>query len=256
MCDPGLVSIITPAHNSEKTIESCINSVLGQTYNNWEHIIIDDCSTDSTSTIAKNISNGESRIKYVKLPDNQGSGKARNKGIQLAKGRFIAFLDSDDIWLPQKLEIQLKFIRDNNLFFTYSSYFVNNNSTISLFRVKEQLGYKDLLKTCWIGCLTVIYDVEKIGKYYMPPIKKAQDYVTWLNILKDHGNVTGINVPLAQYNINAGSNSYNKINALKYQWYVYRRTEGLNFYFSLYFLLFYAFFGLRKKIKEKIPYRG
>lgn len=247
------MSIITPAYNAEKTIENCINSVLNQTYTNWELIIIDDCSTDNTVAVVDRFLHMDKRIIFIKNNKNIGSGETRNKGIRMGKGRYIAFLDSDDIWFPQKLEIQLEFMRRNNLFFTYSSYYVKSNNNLFLFEVPQHIRFEDLLKTCWIGCLTVVYDKEMIGKYFMPTIKKAQDYVTWLNILKDHGAVSGIKMPLAQYNIHRRSNSYNKIRAIKYQWHVYRKYEGLSVFSSIYYIFFYSYFGLRKKTME---YKG
>jgi len=243
-----MVSIITPSYKSEKFISETIKSVLFQTYKNWEMIIVDDCSPDNSNEIIEEYCKKDSRIKLIKLEKNSGPAVARNRAIKEAKGRYIAFLDADDLWKPEKLEKQLLFMNENNLAFTYSSYDLidEDNSDIGTFITKETITYEDMLKTCSVGCLTAIYDTEKLGKVYMPLIRKRQDYGLWLKILKKIGRTKGIVEPLAIYRIRKDSVSSNKIKAAQYQWKIYREVEKLNFFQSIYYFIHYAFNGVIK----------
>ena len=242
------VTIIMPSHNSEKFIIESVESVLVQTYSNWELIIVDDCSPDSSNHIIMKYVDSDHRIKLIKLEKNSGPAVARNTAIEAANGRYIAFLDSDDVWLPNKLEKQIKFMQDNDLAFTYSSYKLvgEDNEDLGLFITKDKISYFDMLKTCSVGCLTAIYDTEKIGKQYMPLILKRQDYGLWLKILKLIGETRGILEPLATYRIRKNSVSSNKVKAAKYQWKIYREIEKLSFLKSLYYFVFYAYNGVTK----------
>lgn len=242
------VTIIMPSYNSENFIIESIESVLAQTYSNWELIIVDDCSPDDSNKIIAKYIDSDSRIKLIKLEKNSGPAVARNTAIEAANGRYIAFLDSDDVWLPNKLEKQIKFMQDNDLAFTYSSYKLvgEDNEDLGLFITKDKISYFDMLKTCSVGCLTAIYDTEKIGKQYMPLILKRQDYGLWLKILKLIGETRGILEPLATYRIRKNSVSSNKVKAAKYQWKIYREIEKLSFLKSLYYFVFYAYNGVTK----------
>lgn len=242
------VTIIMPSYNSENFIIESIESVLAQTYSNWELIIVDDCSPDDSNKIIAKYIDSDSRIKLIKLQKNSGPAIARNMAIETANGRYIAFLDSDDVWLPNKLEKQIKFMQDNDLAFTYSSYKLvgEDNEDLGLFITKDKISYFDMLKTCSVGCLTAIYDTEKIGKQYMPLILKRQDYGLWLKILKLIGETRGILEPLATYRIRKNSVSSNKVKAAKYQWKIYREIEKLSFLKSLYYFAFYAYNGIIK----------
>ncbi|KRJ22110.1 glycosyl transferase [Acinetobacter baumannii] len=248
----NLVSIITPSYNSAKYIGKTIDSVISQTYKKWELIIIDDCSTDSSVEIIKDYENKDNRIKLIQLKENSGAAVARNTGIQLARGRFIAFLDSDDSWLPEKLEKQLKFMLINNYYFTYTSYFkINeNNEILGTMYIPSKVNYSQLLKTCVIGCLTVIYDAEKIGKQEFPPIRKRQDFALWLKILKKVDYAYGLQENLANYTIRSDSISANKLNAAKYNWFLYRNIEKLSLFVSFYYFLHYVIKGI---IRSKFP---
>lgn len=242
------VSIITPIYNSEAFIGDTIESVLLQTFQDWEMIIVDDCSSDNSVEIIKFYSKKDSRIKLVKLEKNSGAAVARNTAISRAQGRYIAFLDADDLWLPSKLERQIDFMCNNNLAFTYSSYYLvdKNEKTIGLFTTKENITYASMLKTCSVGCLTAIYDIEKLGKIYMPLISKRQDYGLWLKILRRISSTKGINEPLASYRILSDSLSSNKFKAAHYQWKIYREVEKLNFFISIYCFLHYVKNGVFK----------
>lgn len=242
------VTIIMPSYDSEKFIIESVESVLAQTYSKWELIIVDDCSPDDSNRIITKYVDNDSRIKLIKLQKNSGPAVARNTAIEAASGRYIAFLDSDDVWLPNKLEKQIKFMQDNDLAFTYSSYKLvgEDNEDLGLFITKDKISYFDMLKTCSVGCLTAIYDTEKIGKQYMPLILKRQDYGLWLKILKLIGETRGILEPLATYRIRKNSVSSNKVKAAKYQWKIYREIEKLSFLKSLYYFVFYAYNGVTK----------
>ncbi|EPL1602607.1 glycosyltransferase family 2 protein [Acinetobacter baumannii] len=248
----NLVSIITPSYNSAKYIGKTIDSVISQTYKNWELIIIDDCSIDSSVDIIKDYENKDKRIKLIQLKENSGAAVARNTGIQLARGRFIAFLDSDDSWLPEKLEKQLEFMLINNYYFTYTSYFkINeNNEILGTMYIPSKVNYSQLLKTCVIGCLTVIYDAEKIGKQEFPLIRKRQDFALWLKILKKVDYAYGLQENLANYTIRSDSISANKLNAAKYNWFLYRNIEKLSLFVSFYYFLHYVIKGI---IRSKFP---
>lgn len=243
-----LVSIITPSFKSEKFIAQTIESVLAQSYPHWEMIIVDDVSPDHSNTIIEEYIRKDSRIKLIKLEKNSGPAVARNTAIQVAAGRYIAFLDADDLWMPEKLEKQLVFLDQNDLAFTYSSYHLIDEEGVDLgtFITKESISYSGMLKTCSVGCLSAVYDTQKIGKIYMPNILKRQDYGLWLKILKEIHTAQGILEPLATYRILKNSVSSNKIKAAQYQWKIYREVENLNLIASTFYFIQYAFNGVLK----------
>ena len=243
-----LISIITPLYNAEKFIASTIESVLAQSYQKWEMIIVDDNSSDTSVDIVDKYIKNDDRIKYIKLNKQHGPGGARNIAIEKAKGQYIAFLDADDLWMPHKLETQLDFMQINNLAFTYSSYGLIDEygNDIGTFHTKETISYDSMLKTCSVGCLTAIYDVNKLGKIYMPEMFKGEDYAAWLGIIKTIKTTQGILEPLAYYRILGTSASSNKVKALKAQWYIYRKIEKLNIFKSIYYVVHYAYNGFFK----------
>ncbi len=244
----NLVSIITPSYKSAKFISQTIESVLAQTYKDWEMIIVDDLSPDNANEIVEEYIIKDNRIKLIKLEKNSGPAVARNRAIKEAKGRYMAFLDADDLWMPDKLEKQIQFMNDNNLSFTYSSYKLidENNSDLGNFITKETITYRSMLKTCSVGCLTAIYDTEKLGKVFMPNILKRQDYGTWLSILKNIESTKGILEPLATYRILNNSVSSNKVKASLYQWKIYREVEKLSLIKSVWYFVQYAYYGFKK----------
>lgn len=243
-----LVSIITPSYKSEKFIFQTIESVLSQTYQNWEMIIVDDISPDNANDIIEGYIKKDSRIKLLKLEENSGPAIARNRAIKEAKGRYISFLDADDLWNTDKLEKQINFMNDNNLAFTYSSYNLIDEygKDLGTFTTKVNITYDSMLRTCSVGCLTAIYDTKKLGKIYMPLIRKRQDYGLWLKILKEIDTAKGILEPLATYRILKDSVSSNKLNAAHYQWKIYRKVEKLNIFESIYYFIYYMYNGLKK----------
>ncbi len=234
-----LVSIITPNYNCKKYIASTIESVICQTYPYWEMIIVDDCSNDGSVEIIEKYIIKDNRIKLIKFKNNFGPAIARNTAIKEAKGRYIAFLDSDDLWYPEKLEKQIKYMNDKKCALSYSYYDVideNNNRTNQIYKPKDKLSYCDLLKTCSIGCLTSIYDTKIVRKEYMPIIKKRQDYGLWLKILKKIDYAYCIKEVLATYRIRKGSISSNKLELIKYNWKLFREHEKLSIIKSFYYL--------------------
>lgn len=232
------VSIITPLYNDEEYIEETIESVISQTYSNWEMIIVDDCSKDNGSSIVKKYSNLDKRIILVTLERNQGGAIARNKGIELASGEYIAFLDSDDTWEDRKLEKQVEFMESNSYTFTYTWYdrVDKKGKKIGRVRSKKMVDYRVLLRSNYIGCLTVMYNQKKLGRISMPIIKKRQDYAMWLDILKKSRYAYCLEESLARYRVVKGSVSSNKIDLLKYNWRVFYRVEKLGLIKSFYYL--------------------
>ena len=247
-----LVSVVTPSYNAEKYISSTIDSVIAQTFCDWEMLIVDDCSQDSTSFLIERYAEKDSRIKLISFDVNSGAAVARNAAIHAARGRYIAFLDSDDRWLPQKLEKQLAFMEKNGIAFSYTAYekLDYSGSVAGSVNVPLKVSYKDLLKVCSIGCLTAMYDTEKIGKIYMPLIRKRQDVGLWLRILKDTPCAYGLNEVLAQYQLRPDSISANKLNAAGYTWRLYRDVEKLSIPVAAYYFAHYAINGL---VRAKFP---
>ena len=243
------ISIITPCFNSQEFISFTIDSVLQQTYKNWELIVINDGSTDNSKDILAEFSKRDSRIRIITLDKNYGPAHARNVGIKKAKGKYIAFLDSDDLWITNKLETQISFMLENNIVFSFSSYRkIDEDGKIvgDVIKAPSRIQYQDLLKSCSIGCLSVVYDQSMIGKQYMPEYKKTQDYALWLKILKSGVDAIGIDEELALYRIRKSSISRNKFVKAYYQWKIYREQEKISFPKSLYLMMFYAFYGIKK----------
>lgn len=245
------VSIITPTYNSIQFVEETIQSILNQTYQNWEMLITDDCSTDGTWELLQNFAAKDARIKIFQLEHNSGPGVTRNNSLKHASGRFIAFCDSDDLWRPEKLEKQIKFLQKHDLPFTFSSYQKINEfgKKGGIVNVPENLNYNMLLKTCPIGCLTAIYDTEKMGKVYMPEIRKRQDYGLWLKIFKIIHSSKGMNELLADYRVRSNSVSSNKLVASAYHYKVLRKVGKLGRLKSIWYFSQYTFFGILKYLK-------
>lgn len=247
-----LVSIITPLYNSSIWVEQAIKSVQNQSYQNWEMLIIDDYSTDNSYTIAQSFAEKDSRIKVVQLNENSGPAIARNMAIESAQGRYIAFLDSDDLWLPEKLEKQIKFMQEMDIAFSFTAYEKINEAgrPFQSFGVPQKISYTGLLKTCFIGCLTAIYDTQKLGKAYMPTNTKREDFATWLTILKKVEYAYGLQEVLAQYRVYGRQTSARKIRMAFENWYLYRHIEKLSLMQSSYYFAHYAVIGL---LRTKFP---
>ncbi len=250
-----IVSVVTPVYNAANFLEETIQSVLNQTYPHWELILIDDCSSDGSFEIAKAYSTDDFRIKCFQLSENQGAGIARNFGIKEAKGTFIAFLDADDLWFPEKLQKQVDFMINNNCNICFSSYqLMNEDGTLQskIVEALDLLSYNKLLKSNYIGNLTGIYNTETLGKIYAPVIRKRQDWALWLTALKIEKEALGIKEPLAYYRVRKNSISENKMGLLKYNYAVYNKVLGFSTLKSLFLMgmfLWEHFFVKSKQIK-------
>ena len=247
----SLVSIITPSYNSAKFIKECVESVLAQTYTNWEIIIVDDFSQDNSKDKIAVLSEIDSRIKTIFLDENIGAAEARNVAIRKAKGKYIAFLDSDDLWEPQKLEKQLSFMSKNNTAFSYTTYqsiSEDGSNDINIIKAPKKMTYYSYLKNTIIGCLTVIIDREKTGYFEVPNIQSSHDMALWLLIMKRGFPAYGLDENLAKYRVVSSSNTANKIKTAQDVWKVYREIEKLSFLDSSWCFFNYVFNAIKKRI--------
>lgn len=247
----SLVSIILPSYNSSKFLEESINSVLNQSYDTWELIIVDDDSTDGSKEIITKFSKLDDRIKSLFLEKNIGAAKSRNIAIKQSKGKYIAFLDSDDIWVDNKLEKQILFMKEKQVAFSFTTYQrINENKTkfLKTVRSPKQMTYSSYLKNTIIGCSTVIIDREKTGDFQMPNIRSSHDMALWLLIMKRGFLAFGLDKNLAYYRIVSSSNTANKIRAVKEVWDVYRKVEKLNIIYSVYNFIGYAYNAIKKRM--------
>lgn len=248
-----LISIITPAFNASKTILETYNSLFSQSLQDWEWIVINDCSNDDTACLIEKISQKDNRVILVNNKTNSGAAVSRNIGISLARGRFIAFIDSDDLWVWNKLEKQINFMKHNNYMFTFSNYYLLlGDGSKKEYRVKKDfVTYKQLLKSNVIGCSTVMYDSKTIGKQYMPTDSdKREDHAAWLDLIKKSNGAFCLNEPLTLYRVGNKSVSSNKFKMLKYQYRMYRKHEG----FGIIKSLWYTFVISVKKVFTKYWY--
>lgn len=249
--DKDLVSIITPVYNAERFLRETIESVINQSYENWEMILVDDSSKDNSEEIINYYMNVDKRIKYIKLEKNSGAAFARNTAIKNSIGRYIAFLDSDDIWNKNKLDVQINFMKNNNIGFSFSEYDVmteNGKKINRIIKIPEKINYRGYLKNTIIGCSTVIIDKKMCGEFEMVNIRKNQDMATWLQLLKKGYSAYGINECLVTYRLVNGSISNNKIKAANSVWKTYREVEKLNLIMSGYYFLGYSFNAVKKRV--------
>lgn len=245
--DYGLVSIIMPNYNSGEYLRETLESVFLQTYQNWELLFVDDSSTDNSLDIVREYS--DDRIRVFVNEKNSGAAVSRNTALKAAKGRWIAFLDSDDLWNEDKLATQLSFMYREKCAFSFTHYFFDTNDSLlkEFSPKKDSYSYEDILKHCYIGCSTVIYDSEKLGKVYMPvEAVKREDFACWLKILRQNVNAHCLHKCLTTVKIHQGSVSYNKVKMIKYQWNVYRNVEKISFLKSLYYMAHWAIKGVLK----------
>lgn len=244
------ISIVTPVYNVEKCITDTINCVLAQTYTNWEMIIVDDCSTDSTVQIVEKFCDIDERIKLIKHTQNQGAAMARNTALANAKGEYVAFLDGDDLWSDQKLEKQLTFMEENGYVLTYTAYqtfYDDADKKGKFIHVPSKMAVNDIYYNTAIACLTVMVNREKAGDFQMPVIEHAEDQSTWQLILKRGYVAYGLNENLASYRISAYSLTGNKRKAAQKQWRVYRRYHKLSFVKSC---IYFTSYAIRATIKH------
>lgn len=248
--EENLVSIIMPSYNTGKFIRKTINSVVNQTYKEWELIIVDDCSNDNTDEIVSSIK--DDRIKYLKNKVNSGAAITRNRALKEAKGKWIAFLDSDDLWKKEKLEKQINFMKENNYYFSYTNYIeVDENDNPN---GKKVTGPKKITKTgmfnyCWPGCLTVMYDADKIGLIQIEDIKKNNDYAMWLKICRK-ADCYLLDEDLAMYRKREGSiSNHGYISLIKWHYKLYKISEDQSTIRSIFNTCRNILFGIVKKMK-------
>ncbi len=226
-----LVSIITPTYNCAKFIARTIDSVQAQTYKKWEMVIVDDRSQDNTKEIVEEYMKNDSRIKYHLLEENSGAAVARTTSMKLAQGAYMAFLDSDDIWMPDKLERQIKWMEENDYAFSCTAYEQIDEEDKPLgktIKTIKKTDYNRLLLDCPVGNSTVMYNVEKMGKFEVPNIRKRNDDALWLTMLKKEKYIWGMPDVLMRYRIRKNSISSNKLSVIKYHWTLYRDIEHLS----------------------------
>lgn len=244
------VSIITPAYNSEKFIAETIISVQNQTYQDWEMIIVDDCSADNTAEIIHSFQEKDSRIIYLKNENNKGSAYSRDIALQKAKGKWIAFLDSDDVWQPKKLERQIEFMLTNNCHFSYTNYCEIDEESREIGRLitgPSVVGVNKMLAYCWLGCLTVMYDAEYVGLMQSVDIKINEEYALWIKISKKTDCYL-LNENLAKYRCRRDSLSHKSyITLIKWHYKMFRKL-GNSVIPSLFLTLGNIIFGVYKKI--------
>lgn len=247
--EAGLVSIIMPSYNTASFIEETIQSVLNQTYTNWELIIVDDCSTDNTDEVLENIK--DSRIRYFKNDKNSGAAVSRNKALREARGQWIAYLDSDDLWMPEKLEKQIHFMETNGYAFSYTNYEeidVNGNKTGVSITGPKKITKTGMFNYCWPGCLTVMFDANKIGLIQIEDIKKNNDYAMWLKVCRK-ADCFLLDETLGQYRKGRiGSVSTHSIKTMiGWHYKLYREAEDMGILSSLFNTGRNLVFGFYKK---------
>lgn len=256
--DTPLVSIITPCYNSEKYIQETIHSVQQQTFTNWEQIVVDDGSADSSVKLIKALQALDPRIRLISLKENHGAAYCRNLATQHAQGRYIAFLDSDDLWHHEKLTKQLGFMQERSCYVSYTNYLHINEEGNSLKKrilARPKLTYKKQLYNNYIGNLTGIYDKEKLGLVFSPDIKKRQDWAVWLEAIKrSQKPAIGLQQDLAYYRIRKNSISSDKLALVKYNFRFYHNHLQFSYIKSMKCLLlfFWEYFLVRTKYIQQL----
>ncbi len=252
MTNHGLVSIITPTWNCARFICESIRSVQAQTYLNWEMIISDDCSTDDTKEMIASYLESDSRIKYICNPKNSGAAITRNNALKVAKGKWVAFLDSDDLWHPEKLEKQVKFMVENGYHFSYTEYVEmdeKGKETGILISGPKHVSRRGMYNFCWPGCLTVMYDREHVGLLQIADIKKNNDYAMWLKVCHK-ADCHLLAEPLAKYRRGrAGSiSTHGYATLIKWHYKLFNEANGNNALYSLWLTAWNMVFGVYKKL--------
>lgn len=244
------VSIITPCYNSAKYLQETIDSVINQTFTDWEWIITDDCSTDNSVEIIKE--NSDSRIILIQNKKNGGAGIARNSSLKVSKGRYITFLDADDFWKPNFLEEMVSFMKKENTELAYSNYArcdENLNPKIADFIADKEVTFQNLLKTCRLSLLSSMYDSKRVGKEFFPEKSKREDHVMWLNLLKKIPVGKPLPKTMAKYRMHEASVSRKKTNIMKDQYLVYKDFMGYSTLKSWYYTANWALNGFLKYSK-------
>lgn len=227
----GLVSVITPVFNCEKYIERTMNSVFSQTYKNIEIVLVDDQSKDKSAEIIKKYQIDHPEIVYYLQPENKGAGYARNKALELAKGQYVAFLDSDDLWTPEKIEKQINLMKQKEASFCFTAIEMidgEDNVIKEKRKIKEEIDYNFLLSNTMIATSSVVIDRNIIGDFRMHLRRGGQDYATWLKLLRNGSKAYGINEALVKYRIDGESLSSNKMKSIEQIWEIQTEDEGIS----------------------------
>lgn len=249
----NLVSIITPVYNCEKLLSKTIECVINQTYKNWELILVDDCTPDNSAEVIKKYIKKDKRIRYFKLDKNSGAAIARNKGLKESLGRFIAYLDADDLWKNDKLEKQVRFMLNNKYAFTCTDYEKideEGKSLNKIIKIPKKINYNQYLRNTIIQTVGVMVDTNITGKdvLVMPNIRRRQDAATWCQLLKAGYDCYELPETLSYYRVVSNSLSSNKFKAVKGTWMLYRKIEKLSLVKSCYCFIGYAFNAVKKRI--------
>lgn len=245
-----LISVIMPCYNMERFVSETIDSVRRQTYPNWELCVVDDASTDHTAEIVQQCCATDSRIHLFVKDMRSGIADTRNQAINMAKGHYLAFLDADDLWYPEKLETQLQFMTEHNVGFCYASYDCVDESGKPTGKTVDAAGdmnYNAYLHNTIIGCSTVMLNIDKVGKVTVPNFRTSEDTATWLDILKKGFIAYAIQQPLTSYRIRSQSASSNKLKASSDLWKVYRQHEHLSFFKAFGCFVSYAYHAIKKR---------
>lgn len=251
--EENLVSVITPVYNSENYLESCISSLINQTYKNCEFILIDDFSTDKSTQIIKKYERIDSRIKLISMKKNFGASIARNKGIELSKGKYLAFCDSDDYWDTEKLNLQINYMTTNNISISHTNYFIFKSHSDILqkkqIKSKSKITYNDILFKNYIGFSTLIINQSIIGKKYMKFYKSCNDYAYLLNLLKNQVSYC-YGRPLSYYRVHNDSLSSNKIKNSINHLRVLKKETDLGLFMVIFYFVCYVFISINSYLKN------
>ena len=247
------ISIIMPMYNCADTLHQSIASIQSQTRKDWELLLVDDGSTDQTYSLVLEAVAVDARLRVFRLPKNAGAANARNHALEHSTGRYIAFLDADDTWNPNKLEKQISFMQGQGagLCFTAYSRVSITGALIEAVSVPDAVGYNQLLKRNLLGALTVIYDSQKVGKLPMPDLKRQHDFALWLQMTRQFGPAIGLNENLATYRVSSDSLSGNKLLAAQDIWRLFRNVEKLPLHKALWYFIHYTYYGLRYRAIQR-----
>lgn len=247
-----LVSIVTPMFNDEKFLRETHDSVVQQTHGDWEWLLVDDDSTDTSAQLAREWAEEDGRIHLLRTHQNSGAAVARNLGIEAARGRYLAFLDADDCWYPEKLDVQLKFMRDREAYFSYTGFrYVDERSvaTGALAKPPARMSYERALKNTTILTSTVMLDTARVpaGAVQFPDLRRGQDTALWWRLMRTFGSAEGVPRPMTDYRQRPGSLSANRVTALRRTWHLYREVEMLGLLRSSWYFCHYLYNALRRR---------
>ena len=246
------VSIVVPVYNAARFLEDTIRSVQAQTEKDWELLLVDDCSTDESCDVITRISESDSRVRLIRQAQNAGAAAARNRGICEATGKYLAYLDADDLWKPERLSKELAFLEKEKAAFVFCGYeFADENGrgTGKVVRVPKTLAYRQALKNTTIFTSTVLFDMTVLSKELLQmPLVKSEDTATWWKILRAGYQAHGLDENLVLYRRTAGTLSSDKLEAVRRIWFLYRKVEGLSVLYSMYNFVFYAIRAVLRRV--------